>query len=228
MMHKVQVEVFGLTDRGMSQGAFALLLKESEGQRKMPIIIGVPEAQAIANELEGVRAQRPMTHDLLKNVIDALGAELQEVWIHTLRDGTFYASLVFAVSGLEIDARPSDAIAIAVRCSVPIYVSEDIMEDASLEVAADDISSDDDDEAGSDDDGEDGGDDDAGAHPGQEQRQLAASGSAREESTEPLTYRERLEQELRRAIQREDYETAARLRDELSLGRSSDDVAEDQ
>ena len=77
-MNKVQVDVFGLTDRGMSQGAFALVLKETDGARRMPIIIGVPEAQAIANELEGVHAQRPMTHDLLKNVIEALGSQLKE------------------------------------------------------------------------------------------------------------------------------------------------------
>ncbi len=227
MMHKVQVEVFGLTDRGMSQGAFALLLKESEGQRKMPIIIGVPEAQAIANELEGVRAQRPMTHDLLKSVIDALGAELQEVWIHTLRDGTFYASLVFAVSGLEVDARPSDAIAIAVRCSVPIYVSEEIIDEASLDGSSDDSSdadesltdTDDDTEYETDNDGRDLADTSGGMN-----QQLSSPTAKPEGTSEPLTYRERLEQELRHAIQREDYETAARLRDELSSHQSSDDA----
>lgn len=200
MMNKVQVDVFGLTDRGMSQGAFALILKESEGSRRMPIIIGVPEAQAIANELEGVRAQRPMTHDLLKNVIDVLGAELQEVRIHSLKEGTFYASLVFAISDLEVDARPSDAIAIAVRCGVPIYVTEDILEEAAIDTSSED------------------GEDEEGAEideePTSELEETSDHSPTRE--PEPLTYRERLERELEEAIRMEDYEKAASLRDELS------------
>lgn len=215
MINKVQVDVFGLTDRGMSQGAFALLLKESDGHRKMPIIIGVPEAQAIANELEGVRAQRPMTHDLLKSVIDALGAQLQEVWIHTLRDGTFYATLLFAVSQIEVDARPSDAIAIAVRCGVPIYVAEEILAEAALEVEA---------ESSSDD--EDDSEEESIEHVDIDDStsSMIDGDDVSPKRTEPLTYRERLEEELRMAIGKEDYETAARLRDELS----SHDTPEDE
>jgi uncharacterized protein len=192
MLNKVQVDIFGLTDRGMSQGAFALILKESEGSRRMPIIIGVPEAQAIANELEGVHPQRPMTHDLLKNVMDALGAQLKELIIHSLKDGTFYASMVFEYSDLEIDARPSDAIAIAVRCSVPIFVSEEILEEAAIDQG--------------DEDGEGLEDDEASDLPETETPSEPA----------PLTYRERLESELNDAIRAEDYEKAARLRDELN------------
>jgi len=197
-MNKVQVDIFGLTDRGMSQGAFALILKESDGPRRMPIIIGVPEAQAIANELEGVRAQRPMTHDLLRNVIEALGARLREVVIHSLKEGTFYASLVFEYSDLEIDARPSDAIAIAVRCGVPIFVSEEILDEATVDQVEGPLS-----------EGEAEEIDD-------EEEPSALPQAQPEPETEPLTYREKLERELADAIRSEDYEKAARLRDEIN------------
>ncbi len=200
MINKVQVDIFGLTDRGMSQGAFALILKESDGPRRMPIIIGVPEAQAIANELEGVRAQRPMTHDLLRNVIEALGAQLREVVIHSLKEGTFYASLNFEFSDLEVDARPSDAIAIAVRCGVPIFVSEEILEEAAIDQS----------------EGEEEAEDEEGAEEEDESPALPAVPAEPPSESEPLTYRERLERELEEAIRTEDYEKAARLRDELN------------
>lgn len=202
MINKVQVDIFGLTDRGMSQGAFALILKESDGPRRMPIIIGVPEAQAIANELEGVRAQRPMTHDLLRNVIEVLGAQLREVVIHSLKDGTFYASLIFEFSELEVDARPSDAIAIAVRCGVPIYVAEDILEEAAIDQS--DIPDAEDEEEEED------------AIEEEESPALPAAPVDAPVEAEPLTYRERLERELDDAIRTEDYEKAARIRDELN------------
>lgn len=197
-MNKVQVDIFGLTDRGMSQGAFALILKESDGPRRMPIIIGVPEAQAIANELEGVRAQRPMTHDLLRNVIEALGGRLREVVIHSLKEGTFYASLIFDFSDLEIDARPSDAIAIAVRCGAPIFVAEEILDEAAVEQSDQTMSEEDAEEA-------------------EEEEEGAVIPPVKEEMEQvPLTYREKLERELEDAIRAEDYEKAARLRDELN------------
>jgi len=203
MLNKVQVDIFGLTDRGMSQGAFALILKESDGSRRMPIIIGVPEAQAIANELEGVRPQRPMTHDLLKNVMDALGAQLREVNIHSLKEGTFYANLVFEFSDLEIDARPSDAIAIAVRCNVPIYVSEEILDEAAIDQGGDEEPEDLEEEEIED----------------EEDTSVPITPETTGEP-QPLTYRERLEKELEQAIRDEDYEKAARLRDELNDAES--------
>lgn len=199
MINKVQVDIFGLTDRGMSQGAFALILKEAEGPRRMPIIIGVPEAQAIANELEGVRAQRPMTHDLLRNVIEALGGQLREVVIHSLKEGTFYASLNFEFSDLEVDARPSDAIAIAVRCGVPIYVAEEILEEAAIDQG--DMGDEEDEES---------------VEEEEESPALPAAPAEPPSEQEPMTYRERLERELDEAIKTEDYEKAARIRDELN------------
>lgn len=207
MSSKVHVDVFGLTDRGMSQGAFALILKEVEGSRRMPIIIGVPEAQAIANELEGVRAQRPMTHDLLKDVIEALGAQLREVFIHSLREGTFYASLNFEFSGLEIDARPSDAIAIAVRCGVPIFVDESILDEASIDHVTNDASEESDESL-------DIEDNSASA--------ILPVATETTEEDRPRTFRERLEKDLEDAIRMEDYEKAARLRDDLNKTESDE------
>jgi uncharacterized protein len=192
-MGKVHVDILGLSVNPNSQRAYALLLREIDGERRLPIVIGEPEAQAIANELEGVRPQRPMTHDLLKNVIDALGAQVREVVITAIKDGTFYASIFFEYSDLEVDARPSDAIALAVRCQVPMYVDDSIMEEASIH--ADEIR-----------EVEEGASDDESAP-----EQLPAPAP----SAEPLTLRQRLEQELDQAIKVEDYETAARIRDEL-------------
>lgn len=197
-MSRVQVDILGLSSSQAGTNAFALILKEAHGSRRLTIVIGVPEAQAIANELEGIMPQRPMTHDLLRKVIEGLGGTLQEVVINNLVDGTYYASLVFAYSGLEIDARPSDAIALAVRVGVPIYVEEHIMNEAG--VAADDS-----DDAMSLSDEED--DEDA--------RREAMQVNEADLELGPIPYREQLMRELEEAIRVEDYERAARLRDEL-------------
>lgn len=194
------MDIFGLTDRGVSQGAYALILKEADGNRKMPIIIGIHEAHAIANELEGLHPQRPMTHDLLRMVIEGLGGQLKEVNIHSLKEGTFYASLVFDYSNLELDARPSDAIAIAIRCGAPIYVTEEILEQASLEQTDENADNDGDDQQ------EDEGDDPSTSEPD----------SNYEEFKKPITRKEKLELDLAVAIRNEDYERAARIRDELN------------
>ncbi len=133
-MHKVQVEIMGLSSSPSSGGAYALLLKEVYGVRRLPIIIGGFEAQSIALELEGIKPPRPLTHDLMKSLIDNLGATVQEVIISELKENTFYAKIVLEFSSLttEIDARPSDAIAIAVRTHSIIYVSEEVMEAAAF------------------------------------------------------------------------------------------------
>lgn len=195
-MSKIQVDILGLSINPNSQRAYALLLKEVDGTRRLPIVIGEPEAQAIANELEGVRPQRPMTHDLLRNIIEVLGASVKEVVIAELREGTFYARIVFEYSDLEVDARPSDAIALAVRCNAPLYIEESIMDEVALR--AEDVQ-----EVGDDESSED------------EEQKTSAVTSEREAPSQPLTERQRLEQELDQAIKVEDYETAARIRDEL-------------
>ena len=102
--------------------------------RRLPIIIGAFEAQAIALEMEGIKPPRPLTHDLLKTFVDNLGANVVEVVVSELRDNTFYAKIVLEASGLsnEIDARPSDAIALAVRTFAPIFVNETVMSSAAF------------------------------------------------------------------------------------------------
>jgi len=133
-LDKVQCEILGLSSSPATGGAYAILLKEMNGSRRLPIIIGAFEAQAIALEIEGIKPPRPLTHDLLKNVIDNLGASIIEVVIDELKDNTFYAKIIIEVSALtnEIDTRPSDAIALAVRAQSPIFVAESVMEAAAF------------------------------------------------------------------------------------------------
>lgn len=127
----IQVDIFGLSlSSTVSGGGYAIILKEIGGEKRLPIIIGQFEAQAIALELEGIKPPRPLTHDLLKNIIESLGYNVECVIIYDLRDSTFYAKIKFDIPTIEdIDARPSDAIAIALKFGVPIYVVSSIMEE---------------------------------------------------------------------------------------------------
>ena len=187
-MDKIQVDILGLSTSPSSAGAYALILKETNGKRKLPIIIGAFEAQSIALELEGMKPPRPLTHDLMKNLIDTFAVSLNEVCINELRDGTFYAKLL--VEGVsdtqEIDSRPSDAIALAVRFGAPIYVEEEVLKEAGV------ISEDDDDE-------------------GEEE------GKKKEEAPvkQFTTKLEQLQAALKDAIEKEDYEKAAKIRDDI-------------
>ena len=133
-MQKIACEILGLSSSPATGGAYAILLKEVDGKKRLPIIIGAFEAQAIALEIEGIKPPRPLTHDLLKQLTDSLGATVLEIIIDELRDNTFYAKIILEVSGFsqELDARPSDAIALAVRTQSPIYVSDTVMEAAAF------------------------------------------------------------------------------------------------
>ncbi|TAK55184.1 MAG: hypothetical protein EPO24_12390 [Bacteroidetes bacterium] len=176
-MGKIQVEILGLSTNPASGGAYALILKETNGTRRLPIIIGAFEAQSIALEIEGIKPPRPLTHDLMKTIIDSLGSDLVEILINDLRDGTFYAKL--CLSHHEVDSRPSDAIALAVRFGVPIFVAENVMDEAAF-------------------------------YPEDEES------DASQRRKEPrLTKVEALRAQLQDSIEREDYERAAKLRDEL-------------
>jgi bifunctional DNase/RNase len=130
-MIRVDVDTIRISLRGPER---AILLKESEGDRQLPIFIHATEADAIAAELQGYRPPRPLTHDLLKNAIAALGGELQFVYINDLRDNIFYAVLHVHQDEqtVEIDARPSDSIALAVRARVPVFVDESVMDAAGV------------------------------------------------------------------------------------------------
>jgi bifunctional DNase/RNase len=117
-----------------------VLLKEREGERYLPIWIGTSEATAIAFALQGVVTARPMTHDLLKNILDELAVNVSRILITELREGTFYATIEMARNGstpLEISSRPSDAIALGVRLGVPIFAHEDVLGEASIVIRED-------------------------------------------------------------------------------------------
>lgn len=115
-----------------------VLLREREGERFLPIWIGNAEAQAIALALQGVVTPRPMTHDLLRNILEELAVQVQSIAITELRDGTFYAVINMQRNGtaLAISSRPSDAIALAVRLECPIFASEDVLSEASILIPA--------------------------------------------------------------------------------------------
>lgn len=191
-MDKVQCEIVGLSSSPATGGAYAILLKEIDGNRRLPIIIGQFEAQAIALEMEGIKPPRPLTHDLLKSVIDNLGGTVIEIIVNELRENTFYAKIILDVSGLtnELDARPSDAIALAVRADAPIYVTEAVMEAASF-IPTDELEHENpsafDEELPS-----------VEKLPKSKEAQIAA-----------------LQEKLREAIEKEEYERAARIRDDI-------------
>ncbi|MDW7997606.1 MAG: DUF151 domain-containing protein, partial [Bacteroidota bacterium] len=152
-----------------------------------------------ALELEGMHPQRPMTHDLLKNVIEALESNLAEVCVHDLRDGTFYAYLLLEDGEVEVDSRPSDAIALALRCGAPIYVAEEVMKEAALSPSA--IEEERDEEA--DEEEEDF------------LERLKRHSAEESRTPQPKNQLQRLQQQLQKAIEEEDYERAARIRDEI-------------
>lgn len=120
----------------MSNMGFCVLLRGPGDPRTLPIFVGAPEAQAISLVLEKIAVPRPMTHDLFKQVLDNLECRMKRVEICDLRDNTFYASLILEVNGLEsrVDSRPSDAIALALRCAAPLYVAKAVMETAGVEL----------------------------------------------------------------------------------------------
>lgn len=192
---KVQVDIMGLSPTPAPGGSgYALILKEVGGERRLPIIIGSFEAQHIALELEDIKPPRPMTHDLLRNIIEQLGFSINYVFINELRDGTFFAKIKLDVATLsEIDARPSDAIALALKFAVPIYVSEEVMNEVSFVPEKDEA------------EGEKEGDKDKI----KDQEQMV-------EETDPYIKKMlRLKNELKIAVEKEDYEIAASLRDEI-------------
>jgi bifunctional DNase/RNase len=185
-MELIQVEILGLSTSSSSGGAYALVLGDSEGGRRLPIIIGAFEAQAIALELEKIQPPRPMTHDLLRDLLEQVGGEVVAVVISELRDGTFYARVRFVHEGeeRELDSRPSDAVALAVRVDAPIFVSDEVLSEAGLPADQDAIG------------------------------ELSEAGEETP-SEEPATELEKKQSQLEKAIADENYEKAAQLRDEI-------------
>ena len=134
-MKKIKLEILGLSSSVDSQsGSFALVLKETNGDRRLPIIIGMFEAQSIAMEIEKIVPNRPMTHDLFKSLSSKFNFSVTEVIITDIKEGVFFSKIFFSDSkkNVSIDARPSDAIAIAIRFGVNVYTNDKVMRDAGI------------------------------------------------------------------------------------------------
>jgi len=194
---KVELEIVGLTASQSQSGSFAMVLGEKFGNKRLPIIIGMFEAQAIAIELENIKSKRPMTHDLVKSFCVGFGIEVIEIVIDKLKEGVFYSTIV-ATNGeqsIELDARPSDAIALSVRFGTPIYVVDKVLHEAGVETS--EISDADEEQSGLVSDS------------------IDDSADLEEEGIAEITLQD-LNQLLEQALVREDYEEAARLRDEIN------------
>lgn len=197
-MDKIKLEIVGLSYSQTQSGAYALVLGEAEGKRRLPIIIGGFEAQAIAIEIEKMTPSRPLTHDLFKSLTGSFGIKLNEVIIYNLVDGIFFAKLICSdgKKDVEIDARTSDAIALAVRFECPVYTYEFILSQAGIVIEGNDfvflenIENKD------------------------EPDKPEIPKKSPSENFKKFT-KEELEKKLADAISEENYEAAARIRDEL-------------
>ena len=197
-MQKIRLVIIGLTT-GQSQGSYALILSEESGHRKLPVIIGSFEAQSIAMVIENVPVTRPMTHDLFKSFTQTFGINMNSVIIHNLIDGVFFAKLICEDADgntVEIDSRTSDAIALAVRYKCPIYTYEHILQAAGIA-------------------SEEGGDE-LEEEAGMAELAPPPSSSTPKEEGYSTYSTEQLRKMLDEAIGVEDYDRAARIRDELN------------
>jgi len=203
-VEKIRLEIIGLSSSQSQTGSFALVLGEVNGNRRLPIIIGMFEAQAIAIEIEKVIPNRPMTHDLFKSFALSFHFIVEEIVISDLKEGVFFAKIVCSdgVKTIEIDARPSDAIAIGLRFDVPIFSYETIMSEAGI-VLNDDME----DEMEEDDDELDESPVDSF------KSEPVSTGKEDQIKNMPL---DQLQKMLDEAIENEDYEKAARVRDEMN------------
>ncbi|MFI5219476.1 MAG: bifunctional nuclease domain-containing protein [Bacteroidia bacterium] len=200
-MKKIKLEIIGLSFSQTQSGAYALVLGEQTGKRRLPIIIGGFEAQAIAVELENMTPSRPLTHDLFKNFAIAYGIAVEEVVVYNLKEGIFYSKLLCndGQKSLEIDARTSDAIAMAVRFNCPIYTYEFILSQAGV-LLDDDSAIIDEPKVGKEKEKE-------------KKPSVKSSGKHIEYSAMTI---EELKESLMRAIDEEAYEKASKIRDELA------------
>ena len=200
-MEKIQLEILGLSSSQSQSGSFALVLGETDGNRRLPIIIGMFEAQAIAIEIEKIIPNRPMTHDLFKSFGHSFNYTIKEIVISDLKEGVFFAKIVCENDSktVEIDARPSDAIAIGLRFSAPIYTYEKIMTDAGI-ILTDESE----DEAS-----------DLTAEITKEESKTKTPSPSEDKPLKDHSY-DKLKEMLNKALDEEDYERAAKIRDELN------------
>jgi hypothetical protein len=206
-MSLVRLKIKGISYSQTQNGAYALILNEVEGDRKLPIVIGAFEAQSIAIALEKeIKPPRPLTHDLFKNFSDRFDIVIKQVIIHKLVDGVFYSSIICERDGIEeiIDARTSDAIALALRFNAPIFTYKTILDKAGIFLKF----------SSKDKERKDNDDSIMVDEILQEGETIEIESGASDGYTE-LTIDE-LEGELKKAVANEDYEKAAKLRDEIS------------
>lgn len=201
-MEKIGLDIVGLTYSQTQSGAYALVLGEQSGKRRLPVIIGGFEAQAIAIEIEKMTPSRPLTHDLFKTFADTFELVVNEVIIYNLVEGIFFAKMICQKNGdpetFEIDARTSDAVALAVRFKAPIFTYEFILSSAGIILDEEEESK--------------------GAPGEMEMEEIERQ---IEMGAEDLSLKE-LEEQLMAAIDREDYEAASRIRDEISRRKDKD------
>lgn len=216
MFDKVEFEIIQLSSNSPSGTINTLLLKEIDGNRRLPIAIGAVEAQAIAVELGGQPRARPSTHDLMKSLIVNMNANLREVVIHDLIQNVFYCKIVLDVSSLsnEVDARPSDAIALAVRFGAPIYVTESVLKLASFSVSSDESDLEVKNDSDEDDFHSNFRNFDRESFDEEEDNKSSSVGSTPKATPAEARYAF-LQNQLREALEKEDYERAAILRDEI-------------
>ncbi len=197
-MKKIKLEILGLSSSQSQTGSFALVLGEADGNRRLPIIIGMFEAQAIAIEIEKIIPNRPMTHDLFKAFANSFHFHVEEIVISDLKEGVFFAKIVCS-DGLkksEVDARPSDAIAVGLRFDAPIYTFENILAEAGI-VLTDEEDEEEKTEA-------------------KAEKKVKVKKEASKKSDDFKSYSvDKLNELLKDAIDKEDYERAAKIRDEL-------------
>lgn len=205
-MKKIKLEIVGLSYSQTQSGAYALVLGETKGKRRLPIIIGGFEAQAIAIELEKMTPSRPLTHDLFRSFAETFNVDVKEVLIYDLIEGIFFAKVV-CESGTtegEIDARTSDAIALAVRFNCPVYTYEFILSQAGIVLDEEQDS------------GASTSDEDMTAEEEEELLAEVTSGNDYQRKTD-----KELEEMLQKALEEENYEKASRIRDEINKRKSA-------
>ena len=200
-MKKIELEIIALSHSVTQSHNYAVILQERRngGTRRLPVVIGGYEAQSIAVAIERMSPSRPLTHDLMKNTLDTFDVEVKEIVISNLLDGIFYAKLICERTGIEheIDSRTSDAIAIAVRYGCPIYTYEFILEAAGIETDS------------SEEEGKTSGRRRRAGSGGEANSDKVGKGGLRQYSVEELN------QFLDEALQNENYERAAEIRDEM-------------
>ncbi|KAA3437881.1 bifunctional nuclease family protein [Rufibacter hautae] len=200
-MKKIELEILGLSSSQSQSGSFALVLGEKEGSRRLPIIIGMFEAQSIAIQIEKINPTRPLTHDLFKSFAQQMEVSVQEIMISDLKEGVFFSKIVCTdgEKEFELDARPSDAIAIGLRFGVPIYTVESVLSEAGIILS--DMEEDEDEE-------------ETDEIPTSASTTVSTSGSGKSNLKEVSV--EELNTMLNEALEKEDYERAAKIRDELN------------